>query len=235
MGLNEQTHRYMAPRQTDPGDGTRAQWLFAGTALRHTPVCRQHGAAACPLHCRQAKVRPMCADVLEMFESLRQHLPRFARLLMASALAIFVTEASACLFRTNIPDPDHPGRYSTIFIAGVAGVRAIPSIFSKSDLTPPHEVSLQGPIETLHGKPPTASSLRIGPGCGLPRPSVGEIGVFFVERWSGEVSPWYFDTRQHPRIDDIIERLNRSAAPKPAAELTPGNSTPRRSGTRPFR
>ena len=113
--------------------------------------------------------------------------------------------------------------------------RPSPSIFSKSDLTPPHEVSLQGPIETLHGKPPTASSLRIGPGCGLPRPSVGEIGVFFVERWSGEVSPWYFDTRQHPRIDDIIERLNRSAAPKPAAELTPGNSMPRRSGTRPFR
>ena len=64
---------------------------------------------------------------------------------------IVCSTAKACLARFNIPDPGKPELYDSIFIAKVESFKFVPSIFSRSDITPPYEIVLSESIKILYG------------------------------------------------------------------------------------
>lgn len=117
-------------------------------------------------------------------------------------------QAAACPFRTHIPVPSDPARYSQIYLARVTAAEMTPGIFANSDLTPPYTVTVTEPI-TLGGQEFSDKTVKVGPGCGWPRPIVGARAMFFVEKESGILVPIYEDP-QGGRLDTIIAEIKRS-------------------------
>ena len=144
---------------------------------------------------------------------VRDITPFIWRLLLVVAFSFVIGgHANACIARIDIPDPDAPELYYSIFMAKVESVRWIPSIFSKSDLTPPYEITLSREIVTLHGAAPTETTLEVGPGCGLPVPEVGEIGIFFRKSPFGKVSPLLYGSPGSDEIDRVVLRVRAAEA-----------------------
>lgn len=119
-------------------------------------------------------------------------------------------QAAACPFRTHIPVPSDPARYSQIYLARVTAAEMVSGIFANSDLTPSYKLTVTEPA-TLVGQKFTDTTVKVGPGCGWPRPNVGARAMFFVEKDSGILVPIYEDP-QHGQFDTIIDEIERSRA-----------------------
>jgi len=141
----------------------------------------------------------------------------FNRSISNNILVLFIcffvfSTAEACLGRFNTPDPSKPDRYHSIFIAKVESFKVTPGLLAYLDITPPYTATLSEPIKTLYGKEQSSSLVRISAGCGIPRPQVGKVGVFFVSSGeSEEIEPLLYDDPDSNRLTRVIKEVVKAA------------------------
>ncbi|MBL4567670.1 MAG: hypothetical protein JKY85_06605, partial [Porticoccus sp.] len=84
----------------------------------------------------------------------------------------------------------------------------VPSIFSHFDLTPPYEVVLSDPIKLIYGEEPLSTVVRISAGCGIPRPQVGKVGIFFVSSGDPkEIEPLLYDDHDGYNLMSVVKKV----------------------------
>lgn len=128
------------------------------------------------------------------------------RLFLSLAIVVGATvNATACPFRTHIPNPDKPEQYRQIFLANIINIERVKDLFEYSDLTPRFRLTVVEPI-TLRGEPFMEKTIEVGPGCGWPMPQVGMTAIFFVEENSGVILPEY-DEKNSYRLKHLINNV----------------------------
>lgn len=119
--------------------------------------------------------------------------------------------ADACLARINIPDPNKPELYNSIFIAKVESFKLTLGLSFYLDITPPYEVTLSEPIKTIYGEEQLSNVVHISAGCGIPSPQVGKFGIFFVSSEDPKViEPLFYDIPDSYNMMSTVKKVIKS-------------------------
>jgi|GEM_PF-5386307 len=123
----------------------------------------------------------------------------------------FYSSADACLGRFNTPNPSKPELYDSIFIAKIESFKVTPGLLATLDITPPYTAALSEPIKTLYGKEQSSRFVNISAGCGIPRPQVGKVAVFFVSSESPEeIEPLLYDAPDGNRLTRVLKEIEKA-------------------------